>query len=159
MWHRGLPASLPFQPAACAHKTDLCARYCQPASVCAITCHQFSVFLPVFCHFFANLHPIYCQSLCVWLCVCVTYQPFSSRFLQLSVTVQPFLFFCNSSAAFDFRAVCIGCPEDGTPEAESAQTVAQYVVSFLINIQAAQKVRGERKRLSAVVVFSSPRSQ
>ena len=39
------------------------------------------------------------------------------------------LFFCNSSAAFDFRAVCIGCPEDGTPEAESAHTVAQYVVS------------------------------
>ena len=62
------------------------------------------------------------------------------------MTVQPFLFFCNSSAAFDFRAVCIGCPEDGTPEAESAQTVAQYVVSFLINIQAAQKVRGERKK-------------
>ena len=58
------------------------------------------------------------------------------------------LFFCNSSAAFDFRAVCIGCPEDGTPEAESAHTVAQYVVSFLINIQAAQKVRGDSPLVS-----------
>ena len=38
-------------------------------------------------------------------------------------------FFLNFSAAFDFRAVCIGCPEAGTPEAESARTVAQYVVS------------------------------
>ena len=107
MRHCGLPAPLPFQPAACAHKTDLCARYCQPvcvlvcvcvfvcmcvfclclcvcahktdlwarhcqpASVCAITCHQFSVFLPVFCHSFANLHPMYCQSVSVWLCVSV----------------------------------------------------------------------------------------
>jgi len=33
--------------------------------------------------------------------------------------------------AFDFRAVCIGCPEAGTPEAESARTVAQYVVQEL----------------------------
>ena len=38
-------------------------------------------------------------------------------------------FFPNFSAAFDFRAVCIGCPEAGTPEAESARTVAQYVVT------------------------------
>ena len=56
----------------CAHKTDLWARYCQPASVCAITCHQFSVF----CLFFVTLLQIcipcivnlcLCDCVCVWL--------------------------------------------------------------------------------------------
>jgi len=44
---------------------------------------------------------------------------------QLALTKQ----IC--APAFDFRAVCIGCPEEGTPEAESARTVAQYVVQEL----------------------------
>ena len=48
---------------------------------------------------------------------------------DMSVTNYWPAFFLNFSAAFDFRAVCIGCPEAGTPEAESARTVAQYVVS------------------------------
>ena len=35
--------------------------------------------------------------------------------------------------AFDFQSVCVGCPVEGTEEAEAARTVAQYVVVDLTN--------------------------
>ena len=41
------------------------------------------------------------------------------------------MLFISLFAAFDFRKVCIGCPLEGTAEAEAAQTVAQYVVRDL----------------------------
>ena len=37
----------------------------------------------------------------------------------------------NYFAAFDFQNICIGCPIDGTPEAEAAYTVAEYIVRDL----------------------------
>ena len=54
------------------------------------------------------------------------------KFVSRSLKILHCSFFLNFSAAFDFRAVCIGCPEAGTPEAESARTVAQYVVGVKI---------------------------
>ena len=71
MWHCGLPASLPFQPAACAHKTDLCARYCQPVCVLVCVCVCLSV-----CVFFVSVcvcaltKQILSQVLSTCVCVC-----------------------------------------------------------------------------------------
>merc|ERR1711892_668142 len=58
-------------------------------------------------------------------CDIVVFKPLPSNGDSLQLTKHV----CDK--AFDFRNICIGCPIDGTPEAEAAYTVAEYIVRDL----------------------------
>merc|ERR1711936_989819 len=60
-------------------------------------------------------------------CDIVVFKPSSSNENSMQLTKHV----CDK--AFDFQNVCIGCPIDGTPDAESAYTVAEYIVRDLTN--------------------------
>jgi len=58
-------------------------------------------------------------------CDIVVFKPLQSNGDNLQLTKHV----CDK--AFDFQNICIGCPIDGTPEAEAAYTVAEYIVRDL----------------------------
>ena len=55
--------------------------------------------------------------------------------------------------AFDFQSVCVGCPVEGSQEAEAARTVAQYVVADLTNKAAHAHVIGFHLGLQNIKKF------